>query len=146
MTEDALKAGATMADGSVVAGLAPDGKQILVMPTDLGVTLTFNDAAKQVKKLNAEKALGHDDWVIPTIEQLRMLQRNQDKGALKGTFTTAASSGSDFPGWYWSSTEHPGLSSDVHVVCFSDGDELSGRKDNCRLSCRPVRLVEAPRP
>ena len=30
--------------------------------------MTFNDAAKAVQQLNADKALGHDDWHIPIQE------------------------------------------------------------------------------
>jgi len=139
----ALEVGATMADGSVFAGVASDGKQILSMPTDLGVTMTFNDAAKQVKRLNADRVLGHDDWVIPTKQQLEELLQNQAKGALKGTFTKESASGSDCPGWYWSSSEDRDFPSSVWVVRFSDGNVDWLPKGNDRLSCRPVRLVEA---
>ncbi len=146
--KDALEAGARMADGSIFAGLTADGKQqIFAMPTDHDVTMTFNDAAKAVKKLNSQKALGHDDWQIPSLENVRVLYKNQNEGALKGTFNTSGNkgSGSGFPGWYWSSTE--GFFSGsyyVHNVRFSDGNEAWNRKDNDRLSCRPVRLVAAP--
>jgi hypothetical protein len=140
----ALVLGQQTADG-VYAGLTADGKQqIFAMPTDLGVTMTFNDAAKAVKKLNSNKALGHDDWQITALENVRVLQKNQNEGALKGTFKTAASSGSDFPVWYWSSTELRGTSSYVRDVRFSDGDEGWDLKGGYRLSCRPVRLVAAP--
>src|SRR5204863_8298587 len=98
-------------------------------------------AARRVGELNATKALGHDDWQIPTLEQLKILYQNQKAGALKGSFKTAASSGSDCPFWYWSSTEHRDSSSCVHAVRFSDGGENWHHKDYFRLSCRPVRLM-----
>ena len=140
----ALVLGQQTADG-VYAGLTADGKQqIFAMPTDLGVTMTFNDAAKAVKKLNSNKALGHDDWQIPALENVRVLQKNQNEGVLKGTFKTAVSSGSNCPDWYWSSTEDRGNSSNVRIVRFSDGTEGWDHKDDLRLSCRPVRLVAAP--
>lgn len=147
----ALMAGTKMADGSVFAGLTADGKQqIYAMPTDLSVTLTFNDAAKAVKKLNADKALGHDDWQIPALENVRVLQKNQNEGALKGTFNTSnKGSSSVFPGWYWSFTEYRDGPSCVRGVRFSDGGELWNHKDYDRFSCRPVRLVatsSAPAP
>jgi len=101
-------------------------------------------------------------WIIPTRELLvgtepdgesgvrkgKVIQPDnlfdhQNKGAFKGTFKTAASSGSDYPGWYWSSTENRDNPSHVWGVRFSDGDEGWDRKDNNLLSCRPVRLVEA---
>src|ERR1035437_7553017 len=119
--KEAPELGQKMKDGSVYAGLTADGKQqIYAMPTDLDVTMTFNDAAKAVKKLNSQKSLGHDDWQIPALENVRVLQKNQNESALKGTFKTAASSGSDCPVWYWSSTENRDGSSGVRIVRFSD--------------------------
>jgi hypothetical protein len=140
----ALVAGQKMADGSVFAGLTADGKQqIYAMPTDLDVTMTFNDTAKCVRQLNADKALGHDDWQIPVVENVRVLQMNRNEGALKGTFKTASSSGSVYPGLYWSSTPDRVCTTCVDNVRFSDGSENWDLKDYSRLSCRPVRLVPA---
>jgi len=97
-------------------------------------------------------------WIIPTRDILRgndvdgqattpdNLYIHKEKGALAGTFCTAASSGSDFPGWYWSSTENRDTSSGVHNVRFSDGNEDWFLKDLIRLSCRPVRMMEASSP
>ena len=101
-------------------------------------------------------------WIIPTRELLvgtepdgesgvrkgKVIQPDnlfdhQNKGAFKGTFKTAAASGSGFPGWYWSSTENRDGPSDVWSVRFLDGDGGWDLKDNYRLSCRPVRLVPA---
>ena len=141
---DGTTAGTDMEDGSVFAGMTPDGKQIYAMPVDLGFTATFNDAAKAVKKLNEKKALGHDDWQIPDLNTLKVLQRNQNQGSLKDTFNTSdKGSGSDCPDWYWSSTEDRDSPSYVPIVRLSGGYEYWNRKDNLRLSCRPVRLVAA---
>ena len=139
---DGTTAGTDMEDGSVFAGTTKDGKLIYALPKDLGFTATFNDAAEAVKKLNEKKALGHDDWQIPDLDTLRVLQRNQNQGSLKGTFnTTYKASGSDCPDWYWSSTQSPGNSSYVYFVRFSDRDQGWFRRDYARLSCRPVRLA-----
>jgi hypothetical protein len=140
----ALMAGQKMADGSVFAGLTADGKQqIYAMPTDLKITMTFNDAAKRVKQLNADKALGHYDWQIPSVDVLHTLQKNQNEGALKGTFATE-DYGSGFSDWYWSSAEGRGFSSSAPNVRFSNGSEYDwDHEDDFRLSCRPVRLVPA---
>jgi hypothetical protein len=144
---EALEIGARLADGSIYAGLTVDGKsQIFAMPTDLNVTMTFNDAAKAVQELNNQKALGHDDWQIPSLENLRVLDKHQNEGALKGTFKTATSSGSGYPVWYWSSTEDRDHPSVVWGVRFSVGTADWDPKDHYRLSCRPVRLVEASSP
>lgn len=141
-----VEVGTTMPDGSIFAGITADGKQrIYAMPDDLDVTMSFNDAAKAVKKLNKNKSHGHDDWRIPSREHLRVLYNNQTKSALNGTFNTSSDkeSGSDFPDWYWSSTESRDDSSYVHIVRFSDGNAHWNHQDFTRLSCRPVRLVEA---
>ena len=145
-TEDGVYAGLT-ADG-IDAGLTADGKQqIFAMPTDLNVTMTFNDAAKAVEKLNADKALGHNDWQIGSLDVMRILQKNQNEGSLKGTFKTAFSrDASDFPTWYWSSMKGRNLPSGVRIVRFSDGGENWGHKDGGRLSCRPVRLLPVAAP
>jgi len=147
VTHNALEIGTAMPDGSVFAGLTADGKQqIFAMPTDMDAALTFSDADKAVTTLNANKALGHDDWIIPTQEQLNVLQQNQHRGALNGTFSTKAGQASGSPDRYWSSTEDSDYPSFVHGIRFSDGDEYWGHRDHGRLSCRPVRLVAASAP
>jgi hypothetical protein len=144
-----LQLGTRMADGSIFAGSTLDGKQhIYAMPTDLDVTTRFNDAAKSVKRLNAQKALGHDDWQIPSLEHIRVLQQNQNEGALKGTFHTASKRhGNVFPDWYWSSTEERDHPFYVWVARFSGGGGgVWYHKDYHSLSVRPVRLVEISSP
>ena len=138
--------GQKMQDGSVYAGLTADGKQeIYAMPRDLFMTMTFNDAASCVKELNADNALGHNDWQIPALEILRVLKRIQNKGSLKETFNTTSSGGGfNHPDSYWSSTEDHHDQPTVWFARFSDSLEVSDPKDNLRLSCRPVRLVAAP--
>jgi hypothetical protein len=137
MTEATLEIGQQTADG-VYAGLTADGKQqIFAMPTDLDATRSFNDAAEAVERLNDKNTLGHNDWQIPTQEELHVLHVNKDKGALKDTFKTAFSN-SDHADWYWSSSP-----SGMGGVRFSGGREGWHFKDDDRLSCRPVRLVAA---
>ena len=92
-------------------------------------------------------------WIIPTRDILHgkdvdgkdttpdNILAHQDTGSFKGTFKMAASSGSDCPDWYWSSTEDRDNPSGVWVVRLSDGNDFWGPKDGLRLSCRPVRLV-----
>jgi hypothetical protein len=139
----ALIVGQKITDGSVFAGLTADGKQqIYAMPTDLDVTMTFNDAAKAVERLNDKNTLGHNDWQIPVLENVRAMQKNQNEGALKGTFNANNKwSACDHPDRYWSSTEDGDYSSLVHGVRFSDGYEDWYPKDGNRLNCRPVRLM-----
>ena len=103
-----------------------------VYPHDLPETMTYNDAVKAVEKLG-------DGWMIPTIEELRLIYKNKDE-----TFCTKPSSGSGFPNWYWSSTPNRDYPTYVDIVRFSDGNEFWNLKDDGRLSCRPVRLAAAP--
>lgn len=112
-----------------------------VYPQDLPETMTYVKAVKAVEDLNRNH--GTTDWRIPTLEELKLMYKNKDE---IGTFCTKAASGSDYPDWYWSSTENRDNSSYVHVVRFSDGNESWFHKDDIRLSCRPVRLVAASAP
>jgi hypothetical protein len=105
-----------------------------VYPKDLPETMTYLDAVEAVKNLG-------DGWYIPTLNELRLMYINKDRF---GGFCTAERGGSDFPCWYWSSTEDRDNSSDVLGVRFSGGSEGWFPKDDYRLSCRPVRLVAAP--
>jgi hypothetical protein len=143
--KDALEIGEKMADGTIYAGMTADGKQqIYAMPDNLDVCMTFNDAAKAVEKLNSQKALGHDDWQIPALENVYVLYKNQNEGALRGTFNTNGNKGSvsDYPYWYWSSTKKDRINSSyMRSVRFSDGDGAWHSKDHYRFSCRPVRLA-----
>jgi hypothetical protein len=94
-------------------------------------------------------------WIIPTRDLLSgkdvdgnktqsgNLLAAKDAGALKDTFKTSSGSGSDCPVWYLSSTEFRDYPSYVHIVRLSDGYAGWCRKDDFRLSCRPVRLVTA---
>lgn len=95
-------------------------------------------------------------WIIPTRDILHgkdvdgkdttpdNIFAHKDKGSFKGTLKMAEFSGSDCPGWYWSSTEDRDYATGVWFVRLSEGDAFWLNKDNSHLSCRPVRLVEAP--
>ena len=98
-----------------------------IYSTNLPV-MRYVDAVKAVEEIG-------DGWRIPTLEELRKVYKHKD-----GSFCTIAS-GSDYPQWYWSCTEHRDYPSSVHGVRFSDGIEDWYRKDGYRLSCRPVRSV-----
>ena len=130
-------------------------KRIAALKNWNGHDGTSYETDKDLHKALKDKTY-NGGWFIPTREllvgtdvngstnvQKDNLYTHKDKGALKGTFTTAAASGSVYPDWYWSSTEGRDDSSGVHIVRFSDGNEGWPRKDGGRLSCRPVRLVPA---
>ncbi len=138
--------GDQMKDGSVYAGLTEDGTQkIFAMPTDLDVAMTFNDAAKRITELNADNALGHDDWQIPSLKNLEVLYENKKEGSLKDTFNTDYDS--EHPNYYCSSTTGGHDSSIMFYARFNNGYEDWGGKDANQYSCRPVRLAPvAPSP
>tara|TARA_B100000965_G_C19587778_1_gene756562 strand:- start:926 stop:1639 length:714 start_codon:yes stop_codon:yes gene_type:complete len=120
------------------------------------VLLTFNKAVKHVVTLkdwhgfdggnlrndtavydavrNDPKAL--ENWFIPTKDIVERFYGHKDDGAFKGTFVD------NFRGharWYWSCTEHREDASSVCAITFTLGVDGWVRKDNFRLSTRPVR-------
>jgi hypothetical protein len=95
-----LRIGERMPDGTIYAGTAPDtGDAFYTMPEDAPLTYSFNQAAAYAEILNRQKFLGHDDWRVPTKDELHVLFRN--RAAIGGFNET----GSHSAGWYWSSTE-----------------------------------------
>jgi hypothetical protein len=131
-----LKPGHKMPDGTIYLGTSPDaGKPMYAMPADAPLTMTFNKAAEYAKTVNSQKACGHDDWRLPTKNELDVLFNNR---AAIGGFDLR---GSDPAGWYWSATPY-----DIwHPWCqrFSDGARSNFYKKD-RSSVRLVR-TEAPK-
>jgi hypothetical protein len=130
----AAEVGETMPDGSIFAGFSPDtGQQMFAMPGDAGVAMTFNEATQYAQKMNAENTLGHDDWRVPSREELNALFKNRDEGALKGTVNLTGS----YPlGWYWSCT--PFVDRGAYSQRFSDGVQY-GAMGSSTSSVRCVR-------
>ncbi len=130
------KIGDVMPDGTVYAGISlPMNAHLFVTPQDAAVAMQFNEAAKYTRELDAH---GHQDWRLPTIEELQLLFRNNQKGALKGTFNTTGRNGSF---WYWSGTLMGAHGNIIRVARFSDGLEAWGTALRGPPNCRPVRLV-----
>jgi len=148
--------GTTMQDGSVFAGLYDDDKQqLFAMPKELDVKMSFNDAVLAVEKLNAEKALGHDDWQIPSIEQLRVM--NASRSFRRGyesaiTFKRSSSKDSKYEAAYWSSTDYPWEGSAKTSKLGRDfrdssiGKDVVGERSKTLWYCLPVRVVPTPKP
>jgi hypothetical protein len=106
--------GDKMPDGTICAGISPDTKKpMYAMPADESLTMTFNEAAEGAKTTNSQKAYGHNDWRVPTKNELNVLFNNR---AAVGGFNE---SGSVPAGWYWSAAPHDKW----HAWCqqFSDG-------------------------
>jgi hypothetical protein len=121
--------GDEMADGTVYAGISPDThKPMYARPRDESVVLTFNEAAKHAKNLEAH---GHHDFRAPSKNELSVLRENRNKGKLAGTFNET---GSTSAGWYWSST--PNYKTTAWAQRFSDGIQSNiGRDYDSSLRC-----------
>ena len=96
-----LEVGMKMPDGTIFAGYSPDtGKAMYAAPTDAGLKMNFDKAAKYAENLTIG---GKKGFRIPSQDELTVLCQNRDKGAMKGTFNLISMDPSD---WYWSSTPH----------------------------------------
>ncbi len=141
--EDTMKPGTEMADGSVYGGLTPDGKaRIFVMPQDFSMTMTFNEAAKAVNKLNRQRTLGHSDWRIPTLENFEVLYKNRNEGKLKNSFRSECKGLEGHPLWY-STAPADDMDPSGWVAIFRpvDGFKSNLHKNHTsKISCRAVRL------
>lgn len=125
--------GAVMKDGTVHAGISPDtGKKMFALPADASLTTTFNKAQEYAHDANAWHSNGHDDWRVPTKNELIVLFNNR---AAIGGFNVRGSVPS---GWYWSSS--PIDRWGAWGQRFSDG--YQGNNDKGTHSS--VRLVRSP--
>jgi hypothetical protein len=128
--------GDVMPDGTVYAGIcAWTNEHIFTLPQDVSLSMNFNSAAKYARELDAH---GHQDWHVPSIEELQLLFHAKYRGALKGTFNTTGKVGSVC---YWSTTAMNAHGTIVKLMRFSDG--LSGWSSGGHdtPNCRPVRTV-----
>jgi len=119
--------GAMMPDGSIHAGISPKTKTpMYTTPTDESSFMTWDDANDLARN---KEAHGHNDWDLPTPEELNVLFKNR---LVIGGFNE---SGTYPAGWYWSSAA--GAQAGVRVQRFSDG--CQGR--NLRQYYSSVRCV-----
>jgi len=123
------KIGDGMADGTVYAGISPDtGEAMYATPGDERLTYTFNGAAKYAEQLNAKNFLGHDDWRVPTKDELNVLFKN--RAAIGGFNET----GSDPACWYWASSQSN--NNNALAQRFSNGHQYDDLKnDDSSLRC-----------
>jgi hypothetical protein len=126
--------GAMMPDGSIHAGISPKTKTpMYTTPTDESCVMTWDDANDLSRN---KEAHGHNDWDLPTAEELNVLFNNR---LVIGGFNESGA----FPaGWYWSSAS--GSQAGVRVQRFSDGCQGRNFK-RYHSSVRCVRRV-ASRP
>ena len=94
---ETLTIGAKMPDGTIYAGISPDtNKPMYTTPADAPSLMSFDQAKEYAAQLDAH---GHQDWRVPTREELNALFINR---FAIGGFNT---NGGRPAGWYWSSTQ-----------------------------------------
>jgi hypothetical protein len=117
--------GQRMPDGTVYAGVSPDtAKAMYVKPHDEPMTMSWSDAKRRTV-LAKVGAYGHNDWVVPSRNELALLFNNR---AVIGNFTDEL---------YWSSTES--RYNGGWFQRFSDGTQGYTNKDSSLL----VRCVRS---
>lgn len=152
-----LEIGEEMEDGSVFVGLTTDGEhQIFVMPEDISLRGSFNQAREAVRRLNADKKanLGHDDWQIGSAEIMQIVRKNVSQGVLKESFKKTFFRDCYYQNrtipakayWSLSSTRDSLYPSNIATIRFTEGDGFKAgavryESDNAgKFGCRPVRL------
>lgn len=122
--------GDVMRDGTVFAGISPDtGRPMYARPADEAAEIAFIEVDDYTRQVNRHALQGHDDWRVPSLNELHAIFSVSDKGALQGTFNTAATSA------YLSSTPNGDIN--AWTESFSDG-----RQDFYDSVCSfPVRLI-----
>ncbi len=142
MSAQTKEIGQRIEGGTVYAGVCPStGQEIHAMPEDAGIVLTFNEAARYVTEVNARNTLGHNDWRLPTREELAVLNAAQNQGTLKGTFNTTGANSS----WYLSGEKATRMKAqDIAGVWqqhFTNPHQIGTA---CPTDAASVRLVRTP--
>lgn len=108
--------GDKMPDGTIYAGISPDtGRRMYATPPGASLTMPFNEAVERLKASNGRKLCGHEDWRVPTKNELNVLFNNR---AAIGGFNE---SGSSRDGWYWSTASNSAWG--AWCQRFSDGHQ-----------------------
>lgn len=108
--------GDRLPDGAVYAGVSPDtGKPFCAMPEDHKRALTWADAMSRAPE---QTFGGHQDWRLPTIEELVHMYRM--KNAIGGFY----------PVLYWSSTTASGNDKAAWRLYFGIGSPYANDKRN----------------
>jgi hypothetical protein len=120
-----------MTDGTVYAGLSPNThKPFYTTSADAPGVYNWSKGGQYCRALQAS---GHQDWRIPTKDELNVLYKNQHAGVLNGTFNET---GSHPAGLYWSVSQN--YYYDAGAQRFSDGVQSYDAEDHVS-SLRCVR-------
>lgn len=136
---DNARIGSGMPDGSIAAGIAEDGMQLFAAPQDAPALMNYKDAAGYVQKLNEEKSFGHDDWRIPTREELHVMFNSRAK--IPGL---TLENSNKCAHWYWSSDFTSGDETGGWCQNFVDGHQQPGHRETSSLSVRAIRSRYLP--
>ncbi len=122
------KIGDAVPDGTVYAGISPDtGEAMYTTRRDAGPLLTWKRALAFAAGLDAN---GHQDWRVPTKNELNHLFKNR---AAIGGFNLA---GSGAAGWYWSSSPDVDVDDTVWGQHFCNGFRIGyGKLVDSSLRC-----------
>lgn len=135
--EESLEIGNKMPDGTIFAGVSPDtGENMFVMPQGPLGTFKWEKAMRYAADLDA---YDHQDWALPTKDELNVIFNNSTKIGKAGDAFTEG--GSDNSYSYWSSEVLGKRMFDRNFVWqqnFSNGKGLNGTK-SFDLYVRPVR-------
>lgn len=130
---DNAPVGTEMPDGSIFADRTSAGVPVYAMPEDEDKSglMDLAHAQESARRLNHGKAHGHDDWRLPSREELTLLFNSRAK---IGNFFTKAI------GWpcgaYWSAPD--AATGDISGRYFPKGNEEKVA-DFCSLVVRCVR-------
>jgi hypothetical protein len=138
-----------VAEGSWVKGRFPipqNAKALYAAPQDASLTVAFNYAGapavtqdkvvclkdhemlQYLEAANKSNYLGHNDWRLPTPEEVLLLIKGQDRGSLKDTFSNDKNS------FYWMGNAN---AASLQAQRFSDGYH----SENFIRSAAHLRLV-----
>jgi len=136
------KAGDTMPDGTVCAGVSEDGKELMFTPPENSGVGFWDDAMELAA--NADEN-GHSDWRLMTRSEMEVVYFNRYDGALKGTFNENGPEcqkdfGSD--GRYWTSNGSSDYGRLLRV--FGTGEWVRVREG--RSNVRLIRTEPIPSP